>query len=267
MNRHSIINFIYNYDSFFRNNNIDYRKMIQQGGSSITMEYKDEIFTFDISEDNDFFFLRTHDGKNDSITFAIDKKSKTVNINNINADNIQPCFQKITNKKGTYLLKIGIKFAKKLKNEKIIDVNRITLTDHSIKYCSEQKNKRVIFSDLRQIISGDTFYGKHGFIPVHKRNIENYNKNKTILMKLILKDINFEKYLIEFNKKNDISENSLNLFIKFIKDNETMKLGHFFEILSESFETNCNLIDFLIKRIYRKYNLETMYGTIYEMLL
>lgn len=269
MNNHSIINFIYNYDSFFRTANINYRGMIQTGGKSIIIEYKDEKFIFKPNEDKDFYFLRSIDGQSDCITFAINKETKTININNINADNIQPCFQKITQKKGTILLKLAIKFAKKLKNEKIIDVNRITLTDHSIKYCIDQEDKRVIFSDLRQVISGDTFYGKHGFVPVNDKSKEKYNRNKTKLSKLIIKDIKFEKYLNDFNKKGELTKESMKTLLTFIKENRNMKISKFFDILSNTdlFESNCNLIDFLIKKIYRKYDLESMYGTIYEMLI
>jgi hypothetical protein len=234
------------------------------------MEYKNEKFIFDVNKDKTFYyFLRSKSGV-DCITLGIDKKTKTVNINNINADSVEPCFQTVTDKKGTFLLEIAIKFAKKLKNENIIDVNRISLTDHSSKHCIDSKTKKVIFSDLRQIISGDTFYGKHGFIPIDEENKENYKKNKKKLSKLFLKDIKLEEYINEYNKNGKkMTQTSFDSMISFIKNNQNMKISKYFDILSDvdSFTSNCDLINYLIQRIYRKYKLESMYGIMYEMKL
>ena len=264
MSKHAIMNYIYNYDYFYKNSSINYRGMLKYTDNKIKMKYNNEIFTFEINEEKDIYFLRTLDTNNDCIVFGVDLSSSTININNINADVIEPCFQAIINKKGTYLLELAIKFAKKLYQENKIKINRITLTDNSIKHCKNQKNKRVIFSDLRQIISGDTFYGKHGFEPINEINKKQYNKNKKVLQKILLKDIKFKKYILEFNetyKKNDIS------LINYIDDNPNMKISNLFEYLSKSFENNCNLMDFLMKKIYRKYNLESMHGVMYEMQL
>jgi len=270
MNRHSIVNYIYNYDYFYKNANLNYREIIQTGGNSITMKYKDDIFNFDVNKDNTFFYLRTLSGHNDCITLGVDKINKTVNINNINGDSVEPCFQTVTNKKGTFLLEIAIKFAKKLKNENIIDVNRITLTDHSIKHCIDTKTKKVIFSDLRQIISGDTFYGKHRFIPIDEENKENYKKNKKKLSKLFLKDVKLEEYINEYNSDGKkMTQKSFETMISFVKKNQHMKISQYFDILSDvdSFESNCDLINYLIKRIYRKFKLESMFDVTYEMKL
>lgn len=270
MNKNVIINFIYTFDNFFKNASINYRNMMQIGGTSIKMDYNGEKFIFDNNIDDNVYFMRTIDEQEDCIILSINKKSKTVNINNINADTVQPCFQKITNKKGTFLLEIAIKFAKKLKKERIIDVTMITLTDNSKKHCLVKDHKSVIFSDLRQIISGDTFYGKHGFVPVYEEDKDKYKKNKTVLSRLSIKDINFEKYINKYNKDGmKINKQSLDRLLTFIKDNQNMKISKFFDILSdnESFENNCGLIDFLIKKIYRKYDLDSMYGIVYEMML
>ena len=124
-------------------------------------------------------------------------------------------------------------------------------------YCNDL-NRSIPFSDIRQIISGDTFYGNLGFIPINKRDIDSYNKNKKVLTKLIAGDINFNKY-INHEKHNNI--------LNFINENKTMKINELFNILSnkDNFEENCELIEYLIKKIYKHYNLESMYHINYEM--
>ena len=66
-----------------------------------------------------------------------------------------------------------------------------------------------------------------------------------------------------------MTNESINTLVSFVKENRDMKISQFFDILvdTDSFESNCDLIDFLIKRIYRKYDLDSMYGTIYEMFI
>ncbi len=176
------------------------------------------------------------------------------------------CFKNITHKKGTHLLLLAIKFAKKIKKEKYPNINRLILTDNSKLHCADNKNKVVVFSDLRQIISGDTFYGKHGFTPINDIDKINYNKNKKILSKLLIKDFDFNKYIMKFLKDNkDINPKSMEAILKFINKNQNMKIGEFINILSENFDNNCNFIDFIINKIYKHNNLKSMFNIKYVL--
>ena len=111
------------------------------GGNKIKLVYKDEEFSFKNIID-EFYILRSKNstvlnktlvssaskalgGTEDCITINIDKEHKVVNINNISAEGGIICFKQITPKKGTLLLELAIKFAKKLKKEKYYDVNKI----------------------------------------------------------------------------------------------------------------------------------------------
>ncbi len=268
-----LINFLGKYiylEDYYISNNIKpksikyYADIIQSGGAKkIKLEYNSEEFVFRTVGDDLFVLYSSED--EDCITMNIDITNKMININNISADTNGLCFKQITPNKGTLLLKLAIKFAKKIVKDKIYAIKKIILTDNSHLYCQELK-ETVKFSDLRMIISGNTFYGKYGFVPINSNDVIRYNKNKKILTKLLLKDINFDKYLKEFVKD---GVHSVDKIKSFINMNMGMKLGEFFNILSnkENFQNNCMLINHLIKKIYSHYNLESLYGMKYEMIL
>ena len=258
MHTRQLLNLIYNYDDFFKENNIKFDDL--KNFKNLNVKYKDQ--TYKIIYNNHLYFMKSKDEADDCITIGVDKKNKTVSINNISSDGSFICFKNINEKIGTHLLLLAIKIAKKLK-DRIPEINRIILTDNSKLHCPEQKIRRVFFSDLRQIISGDTFYGKHGFKPIHEEDVKNYNKNKKVLSKLLVDDINFEKYFNSFIKEN--KDTNLDKLIIFVKKNKEMKVGKFIEILSDSFKENCNLIDYLLKKIYKKCNLESMHNVKFEM--
>ena len=106
------------------------------------------------------------------------------------------------------------------------------------------------------IISGDTFYGKHGFVPIDKDDKKRYNKTKLKLVEITLHDFNFDKYLDRFFNKNNkiITKNSVEKIKDNIKKNNDMKIGKLFEILSnkETFNENCVLINYLMNKIFEK---------------
>ena len=265
MKKNQILNLIYHYDDFYKESNFKFADINQLGGS-FKLEYNNAIYNFEYN--NNLYFYKTIDGNDDCITIGINKETKIISINNITADNSYICFKNITQKKGTHLLLLAIKFAKKIKKEKYPNINRIILTDNSKLHCSEQKDKLVKFSDLRQIISGDTFYGKHGFIPIDEKDKINYNRNKKILLKLLIKDFDFKKYIIKFLENNkDINPKSMDIILKYINENQNMKIGEFIEILSDNFDNNCNFIDFIINKIYKHNNLKSMFNIKYEMFI
>jgi hypothetical protein len=263
MKINQILNLIYHYDEFYKETGLKFNNFKQFGGS-IKLEYNNEIFEFEYNDH--LYFYRTLDGENDCITIGIDKDNNTISINNITADDNFVCFKNIKEKKGTHLLLLAIKFAKKIKQKKYPNIKRIILTDNSKLHCSDQKNRSVVFSDLRQIISGDTFYGKHGFIPIDNDDKYNYNKNKKILSKMLLKDFDFEKYITKFIEINkNIKKSSMNNIIDFINENKEIKVGEFIDILSKKFNNNCNFIDFIMNKIYKHNNLKSMVNVKYEM--
>jgi len=237
------------------------------GGRKIKLVYKDEEFSFKNIID-EIYILRSKNSTEDCITLNIDKVNKIVNINNISATEGIICFKQITPKKGTLLLELAIKFAKKLKNEKYYDVNKIFLTDNSSLYCTNNKYS-IPLSNIRLIISGETFYSSHGFTPISEKDKMIFNNNKKILKNLLIKDVELEKYINNFIEeyKNIYSLESLSKIINFIKKNKKMYLGSFFDIISnkESFNENCQLVDYLINQIFDHFKIKSMYNMKYEM--
>jgi len=121
------------------------------------------------------------------------------------------------------------------------------------------------------IISGDTFYAKHGFIPVDNKDKQKYNQIKKKINSLKIKNVKFEKYLDKYYKINKkiITKESIERIKSFIKSNEDMKMGNFFNILSgkEIFNENCSIVDYLLKKIYNHYDYDSLYGMKYELVL
>lgn len=88
-----------------------YVNIIQSGGTrKIKLLYNNEEFIFENIDDEQFILFSNKE--EDCIAIIVDSKNKTANINNINGDTIGLCFKQITDKKGTLLLKLAIKFAK-----------------------------------------------------------------------------------------------------------------------------------------------------------
>jgi len=271
----SIISQLIFQDEFQKHFNLEKRSLtyfkdaINQdgGGHKIKLVYNNEEFSFRNIMD-EIYILRSKNSSEDCITLNIDKKNKVVNINNISAVGGILCFKQITPKKGTLLLELAIKFAKKLKKEKYYDVNKIFLTDNSSLYCTNNKYS-IPLSNIKLIISGETFYSSHGFLPISEKDRIMFNNNKKILKNLLIKDVDLEKYINNFIEeyKNVYSLKSLNSIINFIKNNRKMYLGSFFEIISnkESFNENCQLVDYLINQIFDDLKIKSMYNMKYEM--
>ena len=262
----------YNARTFNKKSLLQYSKNIQKGVSKEKIiKYNNEEFKFIyLDDDNDLFILESLDKKSECIVIGIDKKRETMFINNITADNDIKCFKQVTYKKGTLLLELSIKFVKKMKETEFPTIKKIILTDNSQLFCNDL-SKSIPLSNIKQIITGDTFYGKYGFTPINKNDIKNYNHNKDVLQKLKLKDFNLCKYLDNFylENKKTIKEESINKLNEFIKINDDLKLSDFFNLISnkENFDDNCMLIDYLINRMYRHYNLKSMYHVNYELIL
>jgi hypothetical protein len=132
-----------------------------------------------------------------------DKEDKEAHLSSITYD--KQCFTKenaqIYNTCGSLLLLMGIKFIIKLK--KRYNLKYITLKDNSSKICH---GKNINLALLRTFISGDTWYGKHGFRPrsnnlakydIDETLLKYYKKNKQIVLNTKINDVPFLKKYLE----------------------------------------------------------------------
>jgi hypothetical protein len=73
-----------------------------------------------------------------------------------------------------------------------LDINKIIITDNSIKKCND---KNIKLSVMLILLTGDTWYGSYGFMPSNRKLISFYENNKKIINNIKLKDIDLIKYL------------------------------------------------------------------------
>ena len=268
MQNYNIINFLKNNDDFYHRRNFQFRNNNFQraGGKKIYLIYNNYKYMIEENNDN-IFILRDISNTTDCITIGINQEEKIIGINNLTADGTTYCFQQIISKQGTLLLEFAIKFAKKINNKMNLHANKIVLTDNSMLYCKERK-MGVPLSNLKMIISGNTFYGKHGFIPIDKYDKKIYSRHQTKLNNLELKDFDFEKHLYDLREIRDDTKNKVyDELVDYIHINKNMKISTFFDMISNkaTFQDNCFLIYYLIKQIFFDYRLESLYGMKYEM--
>lgn len=273
-----IVKFLRNHDDFYHKRNFELKNNNIQiaGGKKFYLTYNNFKYTMKFvstneymieDNNNDIFILQDISNTTDCITIGINRKEKIIGINNLTADGSTFCFQQIISKQGTLLLEFAIKFAKIINNKMKLNANKIVLTDNSMLYCNERK-LGVPLSNLRMIISGDTFYGKHGFTPIDKYDKKLYSSHQTKLRNLELKDVDFEKHLYDLREiREDTNNKVYDELINYIHINKNMKVNLFFDMISnkETFQDNCFLIDYLIKQIFFDYRLESLYGMKYEM--
>jgi hypothetical protein len=135
---------------------------------------------------------------------------------------------------GTKLLRFMIYFIINYL-KKAYNLDRILLTDNSIKYCDDcEYDTSLALTSV--LLSGNTWYGKHGFRPYDSRRnepsktqLDNYQSNVDIMNKVRVKDVGLydviikclknatkEKWFDHIKKhENDLLKNYLNKYIKY----------------------------------------------------
>lgn len=245
MDLHKIKKIIY-FNSDFLSKKIMYNNFILnlKGGSDIYVKYNNTNFKFEESRiDKDTFFLYSFENKIDRIECVSILIDKTINYAEIHG--IFGNYQR--EQVGTVLLKVAIKFL--IDNKNKFNLKIIGLKDNSKKLCSGKNFKLPI---LLTLLTGDTWYGKYNFRPIHYENnkykidiynTNKYEKNKQIMNTTQLKHINFKKYLLLINKiyPKKFNENKINEILLLIEDNKEMLLINFLNNFhrKNNFEETC----------------------------
>jgi hypothetical protein len=200
---------IKNYVStwYFRNNLINVRqKGVIGGGSDVINEviyfnrYKFYFNISKLSEDVILIVITNNDRKLECATLKIDITNHFAELtgivgNKTCAEPMLPVFGK-----GNILMNCIINYLGK--NPYGIDIKYIELSDTSKKNCNNDKDFSMYMSDFYTLIEGVPWYTRFGF--KHISNIANLDikRNREILLKLHVSDINIE----------EIINNSLNYF-------------------------------------------------------
>ena len=158
------------------------------GGSKLTVEYKNNKYTFEEIHDDNFYVLYSID-KNpfDCVVVVISKEFKIAEIHGIN--NIESFMIYSNTNVESKLLQITIMILKKYQH--ILDINYIVLTDNSLKKCN---NKDIKLSTMLILLTGDTWFGKYGFkLYDNSKNKLDYYLNKK-----------YDKIIVSIDAKNGI---------------------------------------------------------------
>jgi hypothetical protein len=225
------------------------------GGEDLTITYKDNAYTYTQIMDEDYYILYSED-EFDCVSVVIDKERKVGEIHGIG--NFKSCLIDSNTKVGSTLLKITIKMLKKYKD--ILGINKIVLTDNSLKKCAANKED-IKLSHMLILLTGDTWYGKYEFRPIdvntYKYNEilnEKYYNNKKIIDNITIKEANIMKY-IKMTKDKDV----IYAVKKILEKDENMLLKDFLQKFLKDFKLTCQYFSVFYERLYYDIELENFY--------
>lgn len=234
--------------NIIRTNKINKNKLLG-GNKKITIKADTiELNYLYIYQDNDeFIYLsdikNTTNQENNCIIISItnnkSKNNKTAEIINLTSDENTKCYNDdefIIKNPGSFYLKMTIKML--IKYKEYFNINSIKLKDNSVLYC---KNTKIDLSKYLFLTRGYTFYGKYGFIFENENDNIKENRNKKILSKLFVKDINFNE-IIKKSLKNKITKEKtheekeiINNFLVLVNNNKNKK---YIDFMSNIFVKN-----------------------------
>ena len=129
---------IYKNSQLVRDNRTQIKKFFNKeiinsmigGGEDLTINYKNNEYTYTQLNDEYYYILYSYD-EFDCVSVIIDKENKVGEIHGIG--NFKSCLIDSNTNVGSTLLKITIKMLKKYKD--LLGINKIVLTDNSVKKC------------------------------------------------------------------------------------------------------------------------------------
>jgi len=235
---------------FFKNNNLI------GGGKTLSVSYDNIVYKFEESEidDNHFILYSNEENPLDCVSIIISKKDKLAEIHGIS--NYDKCLQNSNTNVGSTLLKLTIKMLKKYKDK--FGISMCTLTDNSIKKCGK---KNIILSKMLILLGGDTWYGKYGFRPydiqvksMNKRTNKEYEKNKEVIKKITITDINIIKY-IEMTKKDRLIKDVKKLLL--VEPN--MLVTNFLYQFLKDYDKTCKYFSMFYEELFKDLGLTDFY--------
>jgi hypothetical protein len=151
----------------------------------------------------------------------------------------------------------SIEKAEKLKEH--YKLTKVFLTDNSMKLC---KNHRIELHKLLTLLTGTTWYGKHGFIPVEEFFQDRFKKNKKIMDKLLLKDVpKLKSYIIKAHKKAKSKENIEEILKNYDEAvSKNALLSEYLNYFLHNYDDNCEIFYYFYEDLYFKLGLLDMRG-------
>lgn len=267
---------LYRNSDLYRLNNVKMRDALlikQYGGGGndfaskikdkLTVEYNNFKYIFEKSIIDDNHYVLTSKNNDDCVSIIISKNGYA-EIHDIG--NYRSCLQDTNEHIGLHLLKLTIKMLKKYKDT--FKIKMVTLTDNSIKSCSSDS---IYLSHMLVLLTGDTWYGKYGFRPINYNNNnykideisnEKYEKNKVIINKLKITDINLLKY-ISLTKNDALIKVTKNI----INEQSNMLLKDYLFNLLKDYDKTCKLFVTFYRELYDAIGLKEFYKYPFGLIL
>lgn len=253
--RNNIINWIFNNSLLLSTKQVPIKKFLKLqygGGKSLKVIYKGNEYEFEKIEINGEYYALYTMNDDECVSIVVDIENKIAEIHGIG--NHPTCIKTNTLNVGSTLLKITIKMLKNYKDKLgNAHINKILLSDNSIKTCGKHRHSRnIILSKMLILLSGDTWYGKYGFRPydniknkIDKQLNEMYNKNKEIISKITIKEANILKYIEMTHKSSLIEETKI-----LLKNNPTYLLRDFIKSFIKDYDKMCKYFALFYEHLF-----------------
>lgn len=257
----------------------------ERESKNVKMEYNSVTYNFYSYHDGEFVYYHLEENEIKCVTIIINKELSFAIIYEVNCE--YRCFPINMNgkeKSGTTLLNLSLKLIEKVKKK--YNITKIELQDNSTKKCNNIEGTRIDFSKMSILMSGDTWYGKYGFLPEYpfdesetknenkkktKELIEKYKKNKNIMEHVKIRDVKkLKEILLNAIEKANVTEtlkaNIILLYEDCYKDNDLVKIFIKTLLQEPSFRSNkkndgtCVVFSYFYKKLFKMLNLCDFHG-------
>ena len=247
----------YECDSLLKKYNYDFTKFynvsrVQSGGGLEVTYKKQKVKFYKIAYDDvTTIYLSNKDNRNNRcITIILYKDDDKALIHELTSNPNDSCQLPDILNKGSSHMDIAMKLI--IQNKEKWGIKTVHITDNSFIYCD---GINISLAELSFLQYGSTFYGRWGFKPKLKQQIEEYELSQEKIFKFRVKDINLEKFIKKKYKK-EISK-KINKIIKSYKDNQEDNFVNWFKDISRKcLKKECNFFNKLIRYVIRRFDLD-----------
>jgi len=225
---------------------------------NISIIYKKVEYTFKIYHDKEiayYYLFRTNDSNKNlaCLHIIVDKNNNICEIHNIFYHKDCMPSAEMNDKTGSTLIKIALNLIDKIKYK--YEIKYIYLTDNSKKIC---KNKEIELHKMLTLLTGTTWYGKYGFVPVNKILRKNFKQNKKIIENTYLKDVPQLKHYISkiLENEKELLEKILISYEQALKMNS--KLNNYLQFFLHNYDNNCLIFYYFYEKLYTDLKLINM---------
>jgi hypothetical protein len=255
---------IYRNSQLIRDNRTPIKKFLNKyilygGGNDLIIEYEGNPYTYTQINDEYYYILYSKD-EFDCVSIIIDKENKVGEIHGIG--NYKSCLADTNVNIGSKLLKITIELFKQNKN--YFEINKIILTDNSIKQCGKENIK---LAHMLILLTGNTWYGKYGFRPINNNNYEynkilneKYNNNQLIIDNITIKQANILYYIKMTNDATIIFASQ-----KIFETNENLLLKDFLKKFLRNYDNTCYFFSLFYEQLYSDLGLENFHRLLFGL--